>query len=104
MPDNFTSRASEADHLARRAVPYSHNLPLSVFCRGGWPFILWGGCLDLFRRASEYVSRILRGAKPADLPVQAPTKSELVINLKTARALGLVIPKILLAGADATIE
>src|SRR5262249_17322754 len=59
---------------------------------------------DLFRRAAEYVSRILRGAKSAVLPVQAPTKFELVINLKTARALGLVVPRILLAGADATIE
>jgi putative ABC transport system substrate-binding protein len=85
-----------------------HKLPAVYSARY---FVIGGGLMsygpdriDQSRRAASYVDRILKGEKPADLPVQAPTKYEVMINLKTAKALGLTVPDILLARADEVIE
>jgi putative ABC transport system substrate-binding protein len=90
------------------ALAARHKLPAVYFSRdnvAGGGLISYGPVLvDQFRRAAQYVDRLLRGAKPAELPVQAPTKYELVINLKTAKALGLDLPATVLARADEVIE
>ena len=85
--------------LFRSAVYY-----FTYFARDGGLLSYAFDPVDIWRRAASYVDRILRGAKPAELPVQMPTKFELVINLKTANTLGLTIPPNLLAVADEVIE
>jgi len=104
FPDIFTG----ANHQQIVALAERYQLPAIYAYRF---FVAGGGLMsygintpDVFRRMAGYVDRILRGAKPSDLPVQAPNKFELVINIKTAKALGLEIPPTLLALADEVIE
>jgi putative ABC transport system substrate-binding protein len=104
IPDNFTSihRARIIEQTARLKVPAIY--PFSYFATDGGLVACGADMLDLYRRTPTYVDRILRGSKPADLPVQAPVKVDLVVNLRTAEALGLSVPRIVIARASVVIE
>jgi putative ABC transport system substrate-binding protein len=104
MPDIFTTVHREPIIMAaaRNKVPAIYGL--SEFARGGGLLYYGVDRVDHFRRAASYVDRILRGEKPGDLPVQLPTKFEMAVNLKTAKALGLTVPQSILLRADEVIE
>jgi putative tryptophan/tyrosine transport system substrate-binding protein len=87
---------------ARNNVPAVYNQ--SAYARDGGLLSYGADPVDIFRRAATYVDRILRGAKPAELPVQLPTKFEMVVNLKTAKSLGLAVPQSILLSANEGIE
>jgi putative tryptophan/tyrosine transport system substrate-binding protein len=104
MPDAFTNTNTELiiALAARYRVPAIFNQPSHAGLGG---LIAYGTeFVELFRQAAEYIDRILKGAKPGELPIQQPTKYELAINLKTAKGLGLTIPPPLFASADEVIE
>jgi putative ABC transport system substrate-binding protein len=104
MPDNFTGE----HHAPIILAAAQNNVPAVyanvAFARDGGLLSYGPDPLDTPRRAASYVDRILRGEKPGDLPVQFPTKIEMVLNLKTAKALGLAVPPSILLRADEVIE
>jgi putative ABC transport system substrate-binding protein len=98
----YSLRSSIIQFAAVNRLPVMYNFREEVEAGG---LMAYGAdLLEHYRRAASYVDKILRGAKPADLPVEQPTKFEFVINLKTAKALGLTIPPAVLARADEVIE
>jgi len=99
---NYVNRKRIVELVAKSRLPALYGV--ADFAKDGGLMSYGADLLDLTRKAVDYVDKILKGAKPSDLPVEQPTKFELVINLKTAKALGLTIPQSLLIGADEVIE
>jgi putative ABC transport system substrate-binding protein len=104
LPDNFLSAHRELIVALAEKYRLPAIYPFRFFVNAGGLLSYGVDVIDMYRGAASYVDRILNGAKPGDLPVQQPTKFELVINIKTAKALGLTIPHTLLARADEVIE
>ena len=104
MPDSFLNahRVEITSLAARYRLPAVY--PYRLYTKVGGLLSYGNDVFDNYRRAAGYVDRILKGEKPSELPVQAPIKFEFVLNLKTAKALGLDIPPTLLARADEVIE
>jgi putative tryptophan/tyrosine transport system substrate-binding protein len=104
MPDGFTlvHRAPIILQAAQNKIPVIYWN--SIIARDGGLLSYGPDTGDMFRRAAPYIDRILRGAKPAELPVQLPTKFQMAVNLKTAKALGLTLPPSILLSADEVIE
>ena len=101
-PMTFFHRTRLADLAAKRRLPTMYGVKGYVDAGGLMSY--WANQADLYQRVASYVDRILKGAKPSDLPIEQPTKFELVINLKTAKALGLKIPQSVLGRADEVIQ
>jgi putative tryptophan/tyrosine transport system substrate-binding protein len=104
LADSFilSHRAAVIEAAARHKVPTIYRLP--VFAREGGLMSYAPSLPDMLRGAAGYVDRILRGTRPADLPVQFPVKYEIVLNLRTAKALGIEVPPSILLSADEVIE
>jgi putative ABC transport system substrate-binding protein len=104
MPDGFMEvhRAPIISAAARNKVPAVYQA--SFFARDGGLLSYGADLIDPFRRATSYADRILRGEKPGDLPIQLPTKFEMIVNRKAATALGLVIPPSIMLRTDEVIE
>jgi putative ABC transport system substrate-binding protein len=104
VPDGFNGRHRASIILAAARSNVPAVFWLSDFARGGGLLSYGPDPVDPFRRAATYVDRILRGEKPGELPVQFPTKFEMAVNLKTAKALGLAVPPSIMLRADQVIE
>jgi putative tryptophan/tyrosine transport system substrate-binding protein len=104
MPDVFVTSRIPAVILAAARNNVPAVCPITYFARDGGLLSYGADVVDAYRRAATYVDRILRGAKPGDLPVQFPTKYEMVVNLRTAKSLGLTVPASILLRADEVIE